>query len=103
MNDWNTGAQTDHERPLNTRGRKAAPRVAERLHGLGWIPQVVHSSDATRTRQTWELMQAGIDVTVSLEPPPEEATGQHRALAGLGQVDLESHLGTGSQVARSGP
>ncbi|MCA9706374.1 MAG: histidine phosphatase family protein [Myxococcales bacterium] len=56
--DWNTDAQTDHERPINERGRKAAPRVAERLRTLGWVPQVVCSSDATRTRQTWARMQA---------------------------------------------
>ncbi|MEM9463183.1 MAG: histidine phosphatase family protein [Myxococcota bacterium] len=54
--DWNAGASTDHARPLNGRGRKAAPRVGQHLRELGWVPQVVHSSDATRTRQTWERM-----------------------------------------------
>jgi len=48
----------DHERPLNPRGRRAAPLVAARIVELGWTPDAVISSDATRTRQTWEGMSA---------------------------------------------
>ena len=55
--DWHTGADSDHERPLNGRGRKDAPRVGERLAELGWEPRVVRSSDAARTRETWERMR----------------------------------------------
>lgn len=54
---WDTDAGDDHERPLNARGRRDAPRVAERLRELGWSPERVISSDALRTRQTWELME----------------------------------------------
>ena len=32
---WKSGAATDHERPLNKRGRRDAPRVAQRLEELG--------------------------------------------------------------------
>ena len=56
--DWDTDAPTDHARPLNKRGRRDAPRVAERLVELDWIPQYVVSSDSERTRETYELMQS---------------------------------------------
>lgn len=54
--DWATDANGDHARPLNDRGRREAPRIGERLHALGWVPQAVVSSDAKRTRQTWKRM-----------------------------------------------
>jgi phosphohistidine phosphatase len=47
----------DHARPLNERGRRDAPRVAARLRAIGWTPERVLSSDATRTRETWQRMQ----------------------------------------------
>ncbi len=54
---WGSGVATDHERPLNERGRQSAPLVAQRLVHLGWIPEQLQSSDATRTRETWALMR----------------------------------------------
>lgn len=67
---WDTDAPTDHERPLNKRGRRDAPRVAEHLATLGWIPDVVLSSDSERTRETWARMKgafAPVDVTFTDE------------------------------------
>jgi len=55
---WTSGAATDHQRPLNKRGRHAAPRVGARLHELNWIPDLVIASDSQRTRETWQCMQA---------------------------------------------
>ncbi|MSP24907.1 MAG: histidine phosphatase family protein [Myxococcales bacterium] len=52
------GADGDHARPLNDRGRRDAPRMACRLRELGWVPERVVSSDSRRTRETWALMQA---------------------------------------------
>lgn len=46
----------DHERPLNARGRNAAPTVGAYLAGEGIIPDLVVCSTAKRTRQTWELV-----------------------------------------------
>jgi phosphohistidine phosphatase SixA len=54
---WKDREKTDHERPLNKRGRRDTPRVADRLGKLGWIPQVVISSDSLRTRETAELLE----------------------------------------------
>jgi phosphohistidine phosphatase len=50
----------DHGRTLHARGRRDAARVGARLRELGWVPQVVVSSDATRTRETWEHMAAAL-------------------------------------------
>lgn len=55
---WASAAQTDHERPLNDRGRRDAPKMAAELDALGWAPDLVISSDAERTRETWGRMSA---------------------------------------------
>lgn len=55
---WTSGAATDHQRPLNKRGRHASPLVAARLNDLGWVPNLVIASDSQRTRETWQSMQA---------------------------------------------
>ena len=49
---WSDPDQTDHERPLNERGQRAATDVGAALHARGFAPQTIWSSDATRTRQT---------------------------------------------------
>jgi len=53
---WKSTSASDHERPLNKRGRQDAPRMAAALIERGWWPDVVVSSDAARTRETWALM-----------------------------------------------
>lgn len=53
---WAAQGLGDHERPLNERGRRDAPRVAARLAELGWAPDGIWSSDAERTRETAALM-----------------------------------------------
>ncbi len=50
---WKSDAPTDHARPLNKRGRRAAPYMGRVIHELGWDPQQLISSDAQRTRETW--------------------------------------------------
>ena len=63
---WDSDAQQDHARPLNNRGRRDVPRVAERLVELAWVPQYVLSSDSQRTRETCSLLvqswEEGIEV-----------------------------------------
>jgi phosphohistidine phosphatase len=62
---WTSGAPTDHQRPLNKRGRRAAPLVAARLRDLGWIPDLVIASDSERTRETWQRMQAELPRSIA--------------------------------------
>jgi phosphohistidine phosphatase len=54
--DWTTDAASDHDRPLNERGKRDAPRIATKLAELDWIPDHVVCSDARRTRETWARM-----------------------------------------------
>jgi phosphohistidine phosphatase len=53
---WSDSALDDHERPLNTRGRRDAPRMGELVREAGLMPDVVISSDAVRARLTAEAM-----------------------------------------------
>ena len=53
---WNDPALDDHERPLNRRGRRDAPRMGEVVREYGLMPDVVISSDAVRARLTSEAM-----------------------------------------------
>lgn len=67
--DWSTDAPDDHSRPLNQRGRRDAPRMARWLAQAGWQPDAVVSSDACRTRQTWERMAPHLpQAKLRLEP-----------------------------------
>lgn len=49
---WSEGRITDHDRPLNDRGRRAATAVGTALHARGYAPDTIWSSDAKRTRET---------------------------------------------------
>ena len=53
---WNDPALDDHERPLNKRGRRDAPRVGALVREYGLIPDLVISSDAVRARLTAEAV-----------------------------------------------
>ena len=57
---WKSDAPHDHERPLNKRGRRDAPKVAAELARLGWIPDAVLSSDSARTAETIARMKASL-------------------------------------------
>jgi len=51
---WDDRTLDDHERPLNTRGQRDAPRLGEVIRELRLVPDVILSSDALRARQTAE-------------------------------------------------
>jgi phosphohistidine phosphatase len=53
---WADGDLDDHERPLNARGREAAPRMAKVLVENGIVPQLILVSSSVRTRETVERM-----------------------------------------------
>lgn len=75
------GPISDHDRPLNERGKRDAPRIAEALKHLSVIPDLVLHSSARRTTETWELMAPVFSETIpaySLET---------LYLAGLDEID----------------
>lgn len=60
----------DRDRPLAKRGRRDAPVIGRWLHDQGYQPQIVICSDATRTRETWDLVapELGGSPSVTFEP-----------------------------------
>ena len=66
--DWGDPALPDHDRPLNDRGLRDAPRMARALAETGFRPEVILSSTALRARTTAEAFGAESGVAVSLEP-----------------------------------
>ena len=67
---WDDSSLDDHERPLNKRGQRDAPRMGELLREYGLIPEVVLSSDAVRARLTAEAVAkaAGYAGKILLDP-----------------------------------
>ncbi len=55
--DWSNEALADKERPLNARGKQAAPRMAQWLSEQHWLPDLILCSAATRTQETLQRMQ----------------------------------------------
>jgi phosphohistidine phosphatase len=62
---WADPDLDDHDRPLNDRGRLAAPLMGAWLAGRGWRPDHVLCSSSLRTRQTWAAAAGAFDA------PPE--------------------------------
>jgi phosphohistidine phosphatase len=54
--DWGSRSLSDHERPLNDRGRRDAARMGRWIADHGVTPREVLCSNATRTRETLDLM-----------------------------------------------
>jgi phosphohistidine phosphatase len=52
---WASPLLDDFERPLNKRGREAAPRIGRLLRKREMIPDLVLCSAARRATETWEL------------------------------------------------
>lgn len=50
---WDDPTMSDHDRPLNDRGKAAAADLGEWLASRGYVPGEVLCSDAERTRKTW--------------------------------------------------
>lgn len=54
---WDEATLSDHARPLNARGRRAAAAIAERMRELELVPDIVLVSSARRTLQTLEALR----------------------------------------------
>lgn len=74
--DWGNPSLDDHDRPLNDRGVRDAPRMARALAETGFRPEVILSSTALRARTTAEAFAAEFDVAVNLDPELYGAPGR---------------------------
>lgn len=68
---WREPGLSDHDRPLNGRGRRSAPLIGRHLVKQGLQPDLVVCSTALRTRETWNLVAE----TLGQAPPPCEFHG----------------------------
>ena len=59
--DWHSAAETDFDRPLNGRGKRAAVTMGERLAAANNRPDLLVSSPAKRARKTARLIAAELD------------------------------------------
>ncbi|KAK1425938.1 hypothetical protein QVD17_21303 [Tagetes erecta] len=64
---WKDRSIKDYDRPLSKAGETDVIQVTYKLQHLGWIPQLILSSDATRTRQTLKIMQEHVHALLEAE------------------------------------
>ncbi|CAA0837186.1 Phosphoglycerate mutase family protein [Striga hermonthica] len=64
---WKNRSLKDHDRPLSKSGRADAVKLSKKLDKLGWVPQLILSSDALRTRETLQIMQEQIRAFLEAE------------------------------------
>lgn len=75
---WADPGRTDYERPLNSRGRAAAPAMARFMSENGLLPQRIVCSSAQRAVETLSLMLPHIaaDMDVNVTRRLYEADGE---------------------------
>jgi phosphohistidine phosphatase len=67
---WDDPAMSDHDRPLNARGRGAATDLGGWLVSRGYLPGEVLCSDAARTHETWQRIAPTLPQEPSLVMKP---------------------------------
>lgn len=67
---WEVPTMSDHDRPLNARGREAAADLGGWLASRGYVPDEVLCSDAARTRETWQRIAPALPGTPALVIKP---------------------------------
>ena len=85
--DWPEGV-ADHERPLASRGRDAAPVIGRYMAGQGLLPDLAVVSTARRAQETWKLASANFAMVPTTRPERRlyDATADD-LLAVIRQVD----------------
>ncbi len=91
---WDQPGLADHERPINHRGQKDAPRMGELLKNQGLVPDLILCSTALRTRQTVELLGPACSFAGEILYLPE----LYEALANDCLEALHSHAGDHARV-----
>lgn len=84
--DWGDPGLDDHDRPLNERGLRDAPVLAERLAGTGIRLEAILSSTALRARTTASFFASafGLDTELDGDLYGAAAATLLRAAAGRG-------------------
>ena len=86
---WKNPETSDHDRPLNRRGKRDAPRMGRLVAARGLRPDVIVSSTAQRARRTADevAQHSGYEGAVQLErhlylASPDEIVDVVRSVAG---------------------
>jgi phosphohistidine phosphatase len=86
---WKHAETSDHDRPLNKRGKRDAPRMGRLVASRGLRPDVIVSSTAKRARRTADEVarHSGYEGAVQLErhlylASPDEIVDVVRSVAG---------------------
>ncbi len=90
--DW-SGGEPDHMRPLARRGRRQVPDAGRWLANNVDVIDLAVVSPAERTRETWRLAAAELDVTPPVREDARVYAGSARSLLGVLQ-DLPDEVGT---------
>jgi phosphohistidine phosphatase len=80
--DWSQGAG-DRERPLNERGRDAAPKIGRYIAQAQTVPDLILCSTSRRTRQTCDLVTAAFPATPEIEFEEELYLAEFGTIIGL--------------------
>lgn len=86
---WTDRTLDDHDRPLNERGRAAAPAVGRYMRDNGMAPDTILCSGAWRTRETLGLLLPHLhgDAEIRIEEALYDANGGAELLSRLRSVD----------------
>lgn len=68
---WDDPDLGDHDRPLNKRGQRDAPRMGTLLQNEGLVPDRIIASSALRARQTAELLAPACGFSACVDVTPE--------------------------------
>ncbi|MGR3514516.1 MAG: SixA phosphatase family protein [Paracoccaceae bacterium] len=80
---WGEPSQDDFDRPLNGRGRKAAPAIGRWLADKGYLPDIVLVSGARRTVETWERMAPVLPETAQMQSAPALYLAEPKVVLGV--------------------
>ncbi len=90
---WSDPTARDHERPLNDRGRRAAPLVGDYLRREDLVPDLVLCSSARRTCETLARLDAPRHHRDRRRPRPlpRPSRDRRRPRPGRGRFDRHAH------------
>lgn len=80
---WADDTLTDHQRPLNGRGRTACKSLAKLWQDAGIQPDMVLCSDAVRTRETFERIAKRLETVPPVVYEPGLYLAEPEAILGI--------------------
>ena len=86
---WAEPGTRDHDRALNDRGRRDAPRMGEWLGASDWDPDLVLVSSARRAQETFEGVIKGYKTSMDAETVNDIYGAEPDTLLGLAQAQTK--------------